>query len=50
MPGAGRTREPCVHKNALYARKQQQGSQIIRHPLRNGVNGCSALSLVYRAF
>jgi hypothetical protein len=50
MPGAGRTREPCVQRKcALYARRQQQGSQNNRHSLRNGFNGCFALSLVYRA-
>ena len=38
MPDAGRTREPCVQrKSALYARKQQQGSQINRHSLRDGL-------------
>jgi len=49
MPGAGRTREPCVQKSVhLGARKQRQGSQNNRHSLRNGVNGCSVLSPVCR--
>ena len=47
MPGAGRTHGPPATKNA--GGSDHRLSQNIRHPLRNGVNGCSALSLVYRA-
>jgi hypothetical protein len=50
MPGAGRTREPCVQREVHFAHaSNDRFSQIIRHSLRDGVNGCSVLSLVYRA-
>jgi len=36
VPDAGRTREPCVQRSALCARKKSQGSRNTRHSLRNG--------------
>jgi hypothetical protein len=40
MPGAGRTREPCVQKKVHFAHaRQQQGSRDNRHSLRNGASG-----------
>jgi len=40
MPGAGRTREPCVQRNVhCTARKQHRYRRNNRHSLRNGFNG-----------
>jgi hypothetical protein len=49
MPGAGRTRAPCVQRKVHFAHaRQQQGSQNNRHSLRDGFNGCFVLSLECR--
>jgi hypothetical protein len=46
MPGEGLTHGPPATKKA--GGSHHRFSRIIRHSLRDGVNGCSALSLVYR--
>ena len=50
MPDAGRTREFLRAKKVHFAHaSNDRAAETIRHSLRNGFNGCSALSLVYRA-
>src|SRR6185312_4336878 len=50
IPDAGRTREPCVQRKVhLRTLGNYRAAKTIRHSPRNGVNGCSVLSLVYRA-
>jgi hypothetical protein len=47
MPDAGRTHGPPATRKA--GGSHHRFSQDSRHSLRNGFNGCFALSLVYRA-
>jgi len=47
MPDAGRTHGPPATKNA--GGSYHRFSRDNRHSLRDGVNGCSVLSPVFRA-